>query len=153
MTPFYLISFAVSLLFSFILTWWARIIATGHGWMVASIQDRVRHESLPSPLGGVPIFLSLLTSVAVAMLAGLHSPALAAGLLTRTLLTVLVPVTLVFLVGLYNDIYSLSPYTKFAAQGIAAIMLFAGGLRIVDFPILFGAGELARRAALKGSAA
>ena len=143
MTPFYLISFAVSLLFSFILTRWARIIATGHGWMAASIQDRARHESRPARLGGVPIFFSLLLSVAVVMLARLHSPALAAGLLPRTLLTVLVPGTLVFLLGLYNDIYSLSPYTKFAAQGVAAIMLFAGGLRIVDFPVLFGAKALA----------
>jgi UDP-N-acetylmuramyl pentapeptide phosphotransferase/UDP-N-acetylglucosamine-1-phosphate transferase len=98
LTPFYLISFAVSLLFSLILTWWVRILTTGRGWM-ASIQDRALHESRPSPLGGVPIFFSLLVSVAVAMLARLHSPALAAGLLTRTLLTVLLPGTLVFLVG------------------------------------------------------
>ena len=142
MTPFYLISFTLSLLFSFIFTWCVRNLATERGWITSSIQYRDLHEWRPSRLGGVPIFLSVLISVAVALLASLHFPALAAGLLTRTLLTVLVSGTVIFLVGLYSDIYSLSPYTKFAAQGVAAIMLFAGGLRIVDLPVMFGARHL-----------
>jgi len=141
LTPFYLISFAVSLLFSSILTWCVRNLATDR-WIESSIQYRGLHEWRPFRLGGVPIFLSVLISVAVALLASLHFPALAASLLTRTLLTVLVPATFVFLVGLYNDTYSLSPYTKFAAQGVAATMLFVGGLRIVDLPVLFGAQHL-----------
>ena len=77
------------------------------------------------------------------LLAILHFQALAASFLARTLLTVLVPGTLVFLVGLYSDTYSPNLHTKFAAQGVAAIMLFAAGLRIVDLPVLFGARHLA----------
>src|SRR5208337_3768507 len=45
--------------------------------------------------------------------------------------------------GLYHDIYSVGPYTKFAVQSVAAIMLFAGGLRILDLPVLFGARHFA----------
>jgi hypothetical protein len=35
-----------------------------------------------------------------------------------------------------------APFTKFAVQGVAAIVLFAGGLRILDLPVLFGARHL-----------
>jgi UDP-GlcNAc:undecaprenyl-phosphate GlcNAc-1-phosphate transferase len=94
-------------------------------------------------LGGVPIFLSFLISIAVALLAGRHFPALAVGPSIRTLLTILVPGTLIFLLGIYDDIHSVGPYTKFAVQAVAAIMLFAGGLRILSLPVLFGARHLA----------
>jgi UDP-GlcNAc:undecaprenyl-phosphate GlcNAc-1-phosphate transferase len=114
----------------------------GRGW-VAPIQERDLHETPLPRFGGVPIFLSFLIAVGVALLAGRHFPALVAGLSIRTLLKVLVPATLVFLLGLYDDIHSVGPYTKFAVQGIAAIMLFAGGLRILDLPVLFGARHLA----------
>jgi len=143
LTPFYLVSFGLALPFSFILTWFVRNVAMGRGWVAPPIQERDLHE-VPLPrLGGVPIYLSFLAAVSVAFLASLHFPALAPDLSIRTLLTVLVPATLVFLLGLYDDIHSVGPYTKFAVQGVAAIMLFAGGLRILDLPVLFGARHLA----------
>jgi len=143
LTLFYLIAFGVSLLFSFVLTWGVRNLAMGRGWAAPPIQERDLHETPLPRLGGVPVFLSFLIGVAVALLASLHFPGLAAGLSIRTFLTVLVPGALVFLLGLYDDIYSVGPYTKFAVQGVAAIMLFAGGLRILDLPVLFGARHLA----------
>jgi UDP-GlcNAc:undecaprenyl-phosphate/decaprenyl-phosphate GlcNAc-1-phosphate transferase len=138
-----LISFGISLLFSFALTWCVRNLAMGRGWVAPPIQDRDLHETPLPRFGGVPIFLSFLIAVGVTLLASLRFPALVTGLSIRTLLTVLVPATLVFLLGLYDDIHSIGPYTKFAVQGIAAIMLFAGGLRILDLPVLFGARHLA----------
>ncbi len=143
MTPLYLVSFGISLLFSFGLTWCVRNFAMGRGWVAPPIQARDLHESPLPRFGGVPIFLSFLIAVGVALLAGRHFPALVAGLSIRTLLKVLVPATLVFLLGLYDDIRSVGPYTKFAVQGTAAIMLFAGGLRILDLPVLFGSRHLA----------
>src|SRR5580692_8039801 len=114
----------------------------GRGWVAPPIQDRDLHE-IPLPrLGGIPIILSFLISIAVAFLAGLRFPALAVGPSIRTLLTILVPGTLIFLLGIYDDIHSVGPYTKFAVQAVAAIMLFAGGLRILDLPVLFGARHL-----------
>jgi UDP-GlcNAc:undecaprenyl-phosphate GlcNAc-1-phosphate transferase len=94
-------------------------------------------------LGGVPIFLSFLVAIGASLLAGLHSPASVIVPSLRPLLTILVPGTLIFLLGVYDDIHSVGPYTKFAVQGIAAIMLFAGGLRILELPVLFGARHLA----------
>lgn len=143
MTLFYLIAFGVSLLFSFVLTWGVRNLAMGRGWAAPPIQERDLLETALPRLGGVPVFLSFLIGVAVALLASLHFPGLAAGLSIRTFLTILVSGALVFLLGLYHDIYSVGPYTKFAVQGVAAIMLFAGGLRILDLPVLFGARHFA----------
>ena len=142
MTQIYLISFGVSLLFSFVLTWCVRNVAMGRGWVAPPIQDRDLHETPLPRLGGIPIFLSFLIAVGVAYLASLHFKGSVAGLSLRTLVIVLAPATLIFLLGLYDDMHSLGPYTKFAVQGIAALMLFAGGLRIVNLPVLFGARQL-----------
>jgi UDP-GlcNAc:undecaprenyl-phosphate/decaprenyl-phosphate GlcNAc-1-phosphate transferase len=142
LTPFYLITFGLSLLFSFVLTWAVRNLAMGRGWAAPPIQDRDLHQTPLPRLGGVPVFLSFLIAVAIASLASLRFPALAAGFSIRSLLVVLGPATLIFLLGLYDDIHSVGPYTKFAVQGVAAILLFAGGLRILELPVLFGARHL-----------
>ena len=52
------------------------------------------------------------------------------------------PASIVFLLGVYDDIYSVGPYVKFAVQALAATMLFMGGLRILDIPVLFGPHQL-----------
>ena len=114
----------------------------GRGWVAPPIQDRDLHETPLPRLGGVPIFLSFLIAVGVAFLTSLHFKGSVAGLSVHTLVIVLVPATLIFLLGLYDDMHSLGPYTKFAVQGIAALVLFAGGLRILNLPVLFGARHL-----------
>lgn len=62
-----------------------------------------------------------------------HSPAF-----LSTLGTIAVPASLVFLLGVYDDLRGAGPYFKFTVQGIAATMLYAGGLRIVHIPVIFG---------------
>ncbi|HET6177970.1 MAG TPA: MraY family glycosyltransferase [Candidatus Sulfotelmatobacter sp.] len=52
--------------------------------------------------------------------------------------TIFVPASLVFLLGVYDDIHGVGPYFKFSVQGIAATMLFMGGLKIVNIPVIFG---------------
>lgn len=56
----------------------------------------------------------------------------------RTTATILAPAGLVFLLGVYDDLRGVGPYLKFSVQGIAATILFVGGLRIVNIPVLFG---------------
>jgi len=63
----------------------------------------------------------------------LHSPNF-----LKTLVTIFAPAAIVFLLGVYDDIHSVGPYVKFTVQGIAAAMLYAGGLRIVNIPVLLG---------------
>jgi UDP-GlcNAc:undecaprenyl-phosphate GlcNAc-1-phosphate transferase len=138
LTPFYLVIFGSSIFFSFVLTWLVRNLAMGRGWVSRPIEERHLHAKPLPRLGGIAIFLAFLLSVAVAFLANLYSPSLDLGAPIRTLLTILIPATMVFLLGLYDDMYTVGPYSKFAVEGVAAAMLFVGGLRILDLPVLFG---------------
>jgi UDP-GlcNAc:undecaprenyl-phosphate/decaprenyl-phosphate GlcNAc-1-phosphate transferase len=141
LTPYYLVVFGLSIVFSFLLTWFVRNLAMGRGWVAPPIQERDLHE-IPLPrLGGVAIFLAFLISATVTFFANRYFPSLVLGSLIRTLLTVLVPATIVFLLGVYDDIFRVSPYAKFAVESVAATMLFVGGLRILDLPVLFGARQ------------
>src|SRR5438270_2539772 len=54
------------------------------------------------------------------------------------LYTILPPAILIFLLGIYDDRRDASPFLKFSMQGIAGAMLFAGGLRSLALPLLFG---------------
>jgi UDP-GlcNAc:undecaprenyl-phosphate GlcNAc-1-phosphate transferase len=45
---------------------------------------------------------------------------------------------LIFALGVYDDIHAVSPFVKVAVQSVAGAILFAGGLRILDLPVLFG---------------
>ena len=84
------------------------------------------------------IFASFLLTSTIALLIGKYFPSLGLTFSLRTVLAILVPGTLIFFFGVYDDLRSVGPYAKFAVQTLAAGMLFAGGLRIVVVPIIFG---------------
>lgn len=140
MTFLYLIVFGVSLFSSLALTRYVRNLALGLGWVAPPLQERDLHKTPLPRYGGVAIFLSFLISIAVGLLAGRHLPAVAT-LPIRTLMAILVPGALIFLLGIYDDVRSVGPYFKFAVQAVAAIMLFAGGLKILDIPVFFGSRQ------------
>ena len=138
MTLFYLATFVGSLLLSFVLTKYVRDVATARGWVAAPALERHLHSHPLPRFGGVAIFLSFLLTSAVVLLTGWHHFAVDFGLSFRILLTILLPGCLIFGLGVYDDIHSVSPYAKVAVQAVAGTMLFAGGLRILDLPVLFG---------------
>lgn len=143
MAFFYLGIFAGSLCFSFVLTRVVRSLAVSRGWLAAPLCDRNLHE-IPLPrLGGVAIYLSFLISIAIALVVNRYFRELPSAPSIGTVFTILVPGTLIFLLGIYDDIRPIGPYTKFAVQAVAASMLFAGGLRILNLPVLFGARHFA----------
>ena len=86
----------------------------GRGWVAPPLQERDLHETPLPRLGGVSIFLSFLISLGIALLASRHFPGLVSGPFLQVLPTILVPGTIVFLLGIYDDVYSVGPYTKFA---------------------------------------
>jgi UDP-GlcNAc:undecaprenyl-phosphate/decaprenyl-phosphate GlcNAc-1-phosphate transferase len=135
---FYLGTFAGSLLLSFVLTKYVRDLATAHGWVAAPALERHLHSHPLPRFGGVAIFLSFLLTFAVALPVGWHHLAAGFGLSSRTLFTILLPGCLIFALGIYDDIHSVSPYAKVTVQAVAGAMLFAGGLRILDLPLFFG---------------
>lgn len=107
------------------------------GWVAAPGPDRHMHEKPLPRLGGVAIFLAFLLGLGVAELLSWRHPGLSGGLSAKDLWTILAPGLLIFLLGLYDDLNPVGPYCKFAVQVLAALMLFAGGLRILDLPVLF----------------
>ncbi len=142
MTIVFFAIFFLSLLSSFVLTRYVRDFASRHGWVAVPSQERHLHAHPLPRLGGVAIFLSFSLSILVATLLASYVPRLHSALSGKTLLTILVPASLVFLLGLYDDLHTVGPYTKFAVQSLAATMLFMGGLRILNVPVLFGEHQL-----------
>src|SRR5204863_6254684 len=125
------------LLLSFIFTKLVRDFANVRGWVAAPAHGRHLHEHALPRLGGIAIFCAFLLATGVALLAGRFLLP-GEGLALRPLLTILPPAILIFLLGVYDDVRPVGPYVKFLVQAIAGAMLFAGGLRILDLPVLFG---------------
>jgi UDP-GlcNAc:undecaprenyl-phosphate GlcNAc-1-phosphate transferase len=86
-------------------------------------------------VGGVAIFVSFVT---VTSLLITTSHELWVGFGSRTLVWLLVPAAVVFLLGLYDDIYSARPSLKFAVQALAASLLYFGGVGRFNLPAILG---------------
>jgi UDP-GlcNAc:undecaprenyl-phosphate/decaprenyl-phosphate GlcNAc-1-phosphate transferase len=130
--------FLFSLLSAFVLTRYVRDFASSRGWVASPTQERHLHSSPLPRLGGVAIFLSFTGGMGLAAIWAVRHPHLHSPSFLRTMLTILAPAALVFLLGVYDDLHGVGPYFKFSVQGIAAALLFLGGLRIVNIPVLFG---------------
>lgn len=134
--------FFLSLLLAFVFTRCVRDFASRRGWVATPSQERHLHSTPLPRLGGVAIFISFSLSLLVAATLASFIPSLHSALSLKTLFTILAPATLVFLLGIYDDLYTAGPYPKFAVQAIAATVLYAGGLRILNIPVLFGQHQL-----------
>lgn len=130
--------FAFSLAVSFVATREVRDLATHKGWVSVPQGERHVHQTPLPRLGGVAIFLAFSVSLGVWLGLSLIFPRIIVGLAPATILRIYVPACLIFCLGIYDDFRGASPYLKFAVQAIAAAMLFAGGMRILDLPVLFG---------------
>jgi len=142
LTVVFLAVFLVSLLSAFVLTRYVRDFATVRGWVAGPSHERHLHSSPLPRLGGVAIFVSFTLSMGVLMALASSRPRMHAVLSLKMFLTIFLPAFLVFLLGVYDDIRGAGPYFKFGVQAVAATMLFLGGLRIVDIPVVFGAHQL-----------
>jgi len=138
LTLFYLGIFATSLLLSFALTRYVRDLATRRGWVAAPALERHLHNAPLPRLGGIAIFLAFLLSVGGGVAVSRLFPAFDFGFSSTTLLTIVLPGFMIFLLGVYDDLRTAGPYLKFCVQALAAVMLYAAGLRVSDFPAFFG---------------
>jgi UDP-GlcNAc:undecaprenyl-phosphate GlcNAc-1-phosphate transferase len=134
--------FFLPLLLSLVLTRYVRDVASARGWVALPATERHLHSAPLPRLGGVAIFTSFSLSMAAAVALCYYVPQLHSAFSSKTLATILVPASLIFLLGVYDDLRSVGPYIKFAVQAVAATMLFVGGLRIVNIPVLFGQHQL-----------
>jgi UDP-GlcNAc:undecaprenyl-phosphate/decaprenyl-phosphate GlcNAc-1-phosphate transferase len=105
------------------------------------------HERPIPRLGGVAIFLGVAASVTMQIFGELRlgwgGTLVTAGTVDVRTLGVIVGMTLVFLVGLWDDLKNLSPGVKFAGQLVAAGVVVASGLRIEYIGDPFGGGLIA----------
>src|SRR5262249_17222002 len=94
---------------------------------------------VPLPrVGGIAIFSAFVSTVGAARLISWRYPGLSFGFSPQILVSILLPATLIFLLGVYDDLRGVGPYPKFAVQALAGGILFAFGLRVLDLPVLFG---------------
>lgn len=138
LTVLYLGTFLGSLLLCFVATKVVRDLAIRYGLVCAPVNARHLHNRALPRLGGVAIVFSFLTAifVALSLMRTLHPGGISPPL--HSLLTILPPAMLIFALGVYDDLCTAGPYLKFAVQALAGTMLFCGGLRVLDLPLLFG---------------
>lgn len=132
--------FVLSVLLSFVLTRFVRNVARKRGWVVAAVSDHHLHTEAVPRLGGVAVFLAF-TIVTIIVMMGVHFFRPNVILPVRTVLYILGPGALVFLLGLYDDFRPIKPTAKFAVQALAAALLFSGGFGVLRIPLLFGSQE------------
>jgi UDP-GlcNAc:undecaprenyl-phosphate/decaprenyl-phosphate GlcNAc-1-phosphate transferase len=138
LTVFYLGVFAGSLFFSFVFTRYVRNVAMAHGWVTEPSSDRHVHRQPLPRLGGAAIFLAFVLTAGLVLLASRWLPTLQLDRSSKTWITILLPGVVIFLLGVYDDLRGAGPYLKFGVQAAAGSILFAGGLRILNMPVLFG---------------
>lgn len=125
----YLAIFMIGLCSSLMLTPIVRRVCERYGWLDEPRDERRIHRIAVPRLGGVAIFLSVV--FALACLAFIHN-SVTQSLKTHRwqLLAALVPATLIFLLGVYDDLRHANARLKFAAQALAAALFYALGGRI-----------------------
>jgi len=105
-------------------------------------EGRHIHQAPLPRLGGLAIFLAFSVSLSVWLGLSLIFPRLLDGLAATTLLRIYIPACLIFCLGIYDDLRGAGPWLKFSVQAVAAAMLFAGGMRVLDIPLIFGSHSL-----------
>ncbi len=134
--------FAFSLIVSFVATRDVRDLANRRGWVSEPQDGRHVHQTPLPRLGGVAIFLAFSVTLIFWLALSVVFPRLIQGLAPVTLLRIYAPACLIFCLGIYDDLHGAGPYLKFSLQAIAAAMLFAGGMRVLDLPLIFGSYSL-----------
>jgi UDP-GlcNAc:undecaprenyl-phosphate GlcNAc-1-phosphate transferase len=129
--------FVFSLALSFVATREVRDLATRRAWVSTPQGGRHLHETARPRLGGVAIFLAFSLTLVLWLALAAIFPRRVAGIGAVTLLRIYLPACLIFALGIYDDLRGAGPYLKFSVQAIAAAMLFAAGLRVLDLPLLF----------------
>ncbi|MBS1787354.1 MAG: undecaprenyl/decaprenyl-phosphate alpha-N-acetylglucosaminyl 1-phosphate transferase [Acidobacteria bacterium] len=132
----YILIFILSLCLSLLLTPVVRRLCERYGWLDVPRDQRRVHRKATPRLGGVAVVTSMLTAL-MALLWVNNSVTWSLWEERSKLFVALAPAAIIFLVGVYDDMYGISPRVKFAAQGLAASLFFALGGRIEILSVSF----------------
>ena len=114
-----------------------RVVANYYG--IIDRPDRVRkmHSVPVAYLGGVAVFLGWLTGLAISQFRGLHvsDP----GLPTHVTInfSIIAGATVIIILGLWDDIFTIKPKVKILGQTVAAVFLLSEGIGTRCTGILF----------------
>jgi UDP-GlcNAc:undecaprenyl-phosphate/decaprenyl-phosphate GlcNAc-1-phosphate transferase len=117
------VAVALAALPASVLTIWALRRTPAARYVVAAPRTDRWHKSSTPLLGGSGIFGGLLVAAGIAVAAGVI-PA------SRALGGILGGCAILFVAGLLDDVYHLSPLAKIAAQTAAAVLVLAAGVRV-----------------------
>lgn len=129
--PALLFAAFASVLLSALLTPILRNIGMRWGLVDHPDADRKTHTTPIARIGGVPIFLTYITTCSLLVFLPLYGGESIASHLSLVLK--LTPAAaIVFVTGLLDDIYNLKPSQKFIGQIIAATVAFVGGVHLTS---------------------
>lgn len=132
----YLILFIIAVCSSVALTPLIRRLCERAGWLDKAQDDRRVHREAVPRLGGVAIFLSVLVALsALSFVDNLVTQAIYP--YWSKLFITLAPATLIFALGVYDDLKGASATFKFIFQALAGILFFVLGGRIEVLGIPF----------------
>ena len=121
--------------FSLAFTFCVRASAVARGIVTPPRLDRHVHNKPVPRLGGVAIYSSLILVLALSPLifkrTGIPQP-----LTLQAVVGLLGPATIVFLLGVYDDLRGTDAYVKFAVQTFAGILLYFSGYGVPHFDFL-----------------
>jgi UDP-GlcNAc:undecaprenyl-phosphate GlcNAc-1-phosphate transferase len=132
-----IVSFLTSVLLSFILTRYVRNLAVSRGWVATPDLTRHIHSDPVPRLGGVAIFVSFSTVVALVLASTLLFE-IDLGFSPLILVYLAASGMIVFLLGVYDDVRTAGPYLKLGVQSLAAAWLYFEGFQVLHLPFLFG---------------
>lgn len=136
---FYAAAFLLSIISAGFLTWFVREISIARGWVVPPSSSRHVHLTPIPRLGGVAIYLTFALVSCLCLVGGQISNSDRLGLDAALFIALTIPATLLFLVGLIDDVLDIRPAVKLFFQIAAGLGLYVAGLHATDVhPILFG---------------
>src|SRR5438067_10915996 len=137
----YLSLFVFAVVLGAVSTWTVRRFSVSKGLVDSPSSERHVHKRPIPRLGGVAIYLTFITVLAVlGLVQSIFS--LDFGFSTKSAVLLLVPGTAMFLVGLFDDFYGLSPQFKLGAQIVGSIILYALGFEVFYFPLNYASHDL-----------
>ena len=131
---FYIALFILALVSTYLFTMVLIKLSSRFGLLDKPDQRRIHQRAVPK-LGGLAIFLSMALTFCVAAL--LH-PAVAVDLLDPKSIAIFVGITVMLLLGIYDDLFQASWMWKFTIQIVAACFVISKGLVIMEITNPFG---------------
>jgi len=139
---FYLGIFATSLLLSFFLTRTVRQFCDSKAWVAVPYSVRGAHRAPVAKLGGAAIFSAFMVTIVIALLANWLTGGFLPELPKQTLGWILLLSSMIFALGIWQDMRPVKPTLRFAIQAVAACLLYLAHIRIAHLPVLFGTHHL-----------